>query len=114
MFLTKTQTEWPSLSSRCPNCNYGEEKNRNVSANLSGTEDFCSRLEVLLYSLKASQHYDAIRANPANAGQQIGVNDVYIAAHARSKGLILVTKNVIEFIRVPLVALQIENWMSSE
>jgi tRNA(fMet)-specific endonuclease VapC len=32
-----------------------------------------------------------------------------IAAHARSEGLILVTNNVREFIRVP--ALQIENWV---
>jgi len=91
---------------------YGAEKSNNVSANLSGIEDFCSRLEVLPYGPKASQHYGAIRALLAKTGQQIGVNDVHIAAHARSEGLIMVTNNVKEFIKVP--ALQIENWVSSE
>ena len=90
---------------------YGAEKSSNVSINLSVIEDFCSRLEVLPYGAKASQHYGAIRATLAKAGQPIGVNDVHIAAHARSEGLILVTNNVKEFIRVP--ALQIENWVSS-
>ena len=90
---------------------YGAEKSSNVSTNLSVIEDFCSRLEVLPYGSKASQHYGAIRVTLANAGQPIGVNDVHIAAHARSEGLILVTNNVKEFIRVP--ALQIENWVSS-
>jgi tRNA(fMet)-specific endonuclease VapC len=37
------------------------------------------------------------------------INDLHIAAHARSEGLILVTNNVDEFARVP--ALQIENWI---
>jgi len=90
---------------------YGAEKSSNVSINLSVIEDFCSRLEVLPYGSKASQHYGAIRATLAKARQPIGVNDVHIAAHARSEGLILVTNNVKEFIRVP--ALQIENWVSS-
>jgi len=88
---------------------YGAEKSSKVSENLSVIEDFCSRLEVLPYGPKASQHYGAIRAILATAGQPIGVNDVHIASHARSEGLILVTNNVKEFIRVP--ALQIENWV---
>ncbi len=90
---------------------YGAEKSSNVSTNLSVIEDFSSRLEVLPYGSKASQHYGAIRATLVKAGQPIGVNDIHIAAHARSEGLILVTNNVKEFIRVP--ALQIENWVSS-
>jgi len=88
---------------------YGAEKSSKVSENLSVIEDFCSRLEVLPYGPKASQHYGAIRAILATAGQPIGVHDVHIAAHARSEGLILVTNNVKEFIRVP--ALQFENWV---
>jgi tRNA(fMet)-specific endonuclease VapC len=88
---------------------YGAEKSSNVSANLSVIEDFCSRLQVLPYGAKASQHYGAIRAILAKSGQQIGMNDLHIAAHARSEGLILVTNNVKEFVRVP--ALQVENWV---
>jgi len=90
---------------------YGAEKSSNVSKNLSGIEDFCSRLEVLPYGSKASQHYGAIRAFLAKTGEQIGVNDVHIAAHARSEGLILVTNNIKEFIKVP--ALLMENWVTS-
>jgi tRNA(fMet)-specific endonuclease VapC len=36
------------------------------------------------------------------------VNDLHIAAHARSEGLVLVTNNMGEFARVP--ALETENW----
>lgn len=73
-------------------------------------EDFCSRLEVLTYGPKAAQHYGSIRASLEKAGQPIGVNDIHIAAHARSEGLTLVTNNLREFERVP--ALQLENWVA--
>ncbi|WP_343217776.1 toxin-antitoxin system, toxin component, PIN family protein [Desulfatitalea alkaliphila] len=39
----------------------------------------------------------------------MGVNDLHIAAHARSEGLILVTNNLREFERVS--ALRTENWV---
>jgi tRNA(fMet)-specific endonuclease VapC len=42
-------------------------------------------------------------------GQPIGVNDMHIAAHARSEGLVLVTNNMEEFARV--LALEAENWV---
>jgi tRNA(fMet)-specific endonuclease VapC len=41
----------------------------------------------------------------------IGVNDLHIAAHARSEGLVLVTNNTSEFDRVP--ALELENWVGN-
>lgn len=77
--------------------------------NLSAIEDFCSRLEVLPYGAKAAQHYGAIRAALEKIGQPIGVNDLHIAGHARSEGLVLVTNNMSEFVRVP--ALEVENWV---
>ena len=82
---------------------HGAEKSTRVSDNLVAIEDFCSRLEVLLYG--------AIRAGLEKTGQPIGVNDLHIAAHARSEGLVVVTNNVGEFARVP--ALQVENWVQS-
>ena len=90
---------------------HGAEKSTRVSDNLVAIEDFCSRLEVLPYGAKAAQHYGAIRAGLEKAGQPIGVNDLHIAAHARSEGLVVVTNNVGEFARVP--ALQVENWVQS-
>ncbi len=88
---------------------HGAEKSTRVSDNLVAIEDFCSRLEVLPYGAKAAQHYGAIRAGLEKTGQPIGVNDLHIAAHARSEGLVVVTNNVEEFARVP--ALQVENWV---
>lgn len=88
---------------------HGAEKSSRVSDNLAAIEDFCSRLEVLPYGRKAAQHYGAIRAALEKLGQPIGVNDMHIAAHARSEGLVLVTNNMGEFARVP--ALEAENWV---
>lgn len=90
---------------------HGAEKSTRVSENLSVVEDFCSRLEVLPYTSKAAQHYGAIRAALEKLGQPMGVNDLHIAAHARSEGLVLVTNNMSEFKRVP--ALELENWVGS-
>lgn len=90
---------------------HGAEKSSRVSENLSVVEDFCSRLDVLPYGAKAAQHYGAIRAGLEKQGQPIGVNDLHIAAHARSEGLVLVTNNMAEFARVP--ALAMENWVGT-
>lgn len=91
---------------------HGAERSSRVSENLSAIEDFCSRLEVLPYGAKAARHYGAIRAALEKFGQPIGVNDLHIAGHARSEGLVLVTNNMTEFERVP--ALEIENWVQSQ
>lgn len=89
---------------------HGAEKSNASAQALAVVEDFCSRLEVLPYGPKAAQHYGSIRASLEKSGQPIGVNDIHIAAHARSEGLVLVTNNLREFERVP--ALQLENWVA--
>jgi len=89
---------------------HGAEKSQRVNENWAAIEDFCSRLEVLPYGAKAAQHYGAIRATLEKISQPIGVNDLHIAGHARSEGLVLVTNNVAEFERVP--ALELENWVA--
>lgn len=88
---------------------HGVEKSSNPKKNLDNVEGFVSRLEVMDYSSKASSHYGDIRADLERKGQIIGVNDMHIAAHARSEGLIAVTNNVREFNRVD--GLRIENWL---
>ena len=87
---------------------HGAEKSNVPARSLAVVEDFCSRLEVLPYGPKAAQHYGGIRAALEKQGQLIGVNDLHIAAHARSEGLTLVTNNLREFERVE--ALQLANW----
>lgn len=90
---------------------HGAEKSAKVAQNLAVVEEFASLLEVLTYSAKASQHYGAIRAALERTGRPIGVNDLHIAAHARSEGLTLVTNNLAEFKRVP--GLLTENWVDA-
>jgi len=51
----------------------------------------------LPYENTAASHYGDIRADLEIKGTIIGVNDLHIAAHARSEGLILVSHNVREF-----------------
>lgn len=87
---------------------HGAEKSNAPARSLATVEDFCSRLEVLPYGAKAAQHYGSIRAALERLGQPIGVNDLHIAAQARSEGLTLVTNNSREFERVE--ALQLDNW----
>lgn len=87
---------------------HGAEKSQNQARALAAIEDFCSRLDVLPYGPKAAQHYGSIRAALERRGETIGVNDLHIAAHARSEGLTLVTNNRREFERVE--ALQLANW----
>jgi tRNA(fMet)-specific endonuclease VapC len=88
---------------------YGAEKSQNISKNLEAIEDFISHMEVLSYDQKTSQAYGQIKAKLENNGEMIGENDIHIAAHAISQGLILVTNNLNEFRRVPHLSL--ENWV---
>ena len=90
---------------------HGAEKSAKVSQNLEVIEEFSSLLQVLPYTAKASAHYGSIRNSFEKAGLPIGVNDLHIAAHARSEGLVMVTNNVSEFARVP--GLMVENWVSA-
>ena len=89
---------------------HGAEKSSDPPRNLAVVEDFCSRLAVLPYTDKAAAHYGSIRAALEVAGRPIGVNDLHIAAHARSEGLTLVSNNLREFERVP--GLLMENWVA--
>lgn len=88
---------------------YGAEKSQNVDQNLEAIDEFISHLEVLPYDAKTSQHYGQIKAGLEKKGEIIGENDIHIAAHTISQGLILVTNNLREFGRVPNLAL--ENWV---
>ncbi|MCU0252019.1 MAG: PIN domain-containing protein [Vicinamibacterales bacterium] len=56
----------------------------------------------------AASHSAQIRADMKKRGSPIGANDLFIAAHARSLGLTLVTNNTAEFSRV--TGLRVEDW----
>jgi tRNA(fMet)-specific endonuclease VapC len=89
---------------------HGVEKSALPEHNRRQVEDFVSRLEILPYGDKAAAHYGDIRATLERQGKIIGVNDLHIAAHGRSEGLVLVTNNLKEFERV--AGLRTENWLT--
>lgn len=89
---------------------HGVEKSQHQERNSRAVEDFCSRLEILNYDEKAAYHYGDIRAQLERKGKPIGVNDLHIAAHARSLGTVLVTNNLKEFERVE--GLRLQNWIN--
>jgi tRNA(fMet)-specific endonuclease VapC len=52
--------------------------------------------------------YGEVRRALELAGQPIGPQDLWIAAHALAAGLVVVTQNTREFARVP--GLRVEDW----
>ena len=86
---------------------YGAENSFDPSKNLNAVEGFAYRVNVLDYDTYAARHFGQLKNELK--GNLIGSYDLMIAAHARSKGLILVTNNIREFARVP--GLRIENWI---
>lgn len=88
---------------------HGVEKSQYVTKNLKAVEDFCSRLDILDYDEKAASHYGDIRADLEKKGMTIGVNDLHIAGHARSLGLMLISNNLKEFNRIE--GLRAQNWL---
>lgn len=71
-------------------------------------EQLRQQIAVLELYADCAEHYGAIRAELERQGQVIGNNDLWIAAHARAQGLILVSNNLREFSRVDSLAC--ENW----
>ena len=77
----------------------------------SRVEQLLGALTVLPFDEPADQHCADIRVALERAGTPIGSHDLFIAAHARSRGMTLVTHNTREFERVP--GLSVEDWMAS-
>jgi tRNA(fMet)-specific endonuclease VapC len=87
---------------------YGARKKGSAKL-IERVEEILGRVEVLPYDDLASHHFADIRAGLEKQGLQIGWGDYFIAAHARSLDLVLVTDNIREFLRVE--GLKVENWI---
>jgi tRNA(fMet)-specific endonuclease VapC len=86
---------------------YGAEKSQRVPENLFKIEKFVATLKCVLdFDSDAAADYGRIKS--ALRKQPIGPLDTLIAAHARSRDLVVVTNNVGEFGRVP--GLMVEDW----
>jgi tRNA(fMet)-specific endonuclease VapC len=88
---------------------FGAEKSQARERALSTIEQLMQVIPACALPLEAGEHYGQIRATLQKLGLPIGNNDLWLAAHARSQGWILVTNNSREFARVP--GLQVENWV---
>ncbi len=87
---------------------YGAEKSQQRDKVLALFEEFVAMVPVMPLPETAGQAYGAIRAELESKGEPIGNNDLWIAAHAKAAGLIVVTNNEREFKRVS--GLQVRNW----
>ena len=74
-------------------------------------DEVLASLEVLPLDKDSDRHYAEIRTYLSRIGRPIGSNDLLIAAHTLALDLILVTDNIDEFARVPM--LSIENWLAA-
>lgn len=82
---------------------------RNSPRLTSLVESVLDRVTTLPYESTEAMHFAEIRWTLEQAGKPIGTTDLFIAAHARSLDLTLVTGNIREFARVP--GLKVENWL---
>jgi tRNA(fMet)-specific endonuclease VapC len=87
---------------------YGADKSARRRRNHRLLDTLTSEIHIHDFDVAAAGSYGKIRASLEKKGKLIGPNDMLIAAHALSLGLVLVTDNVREFRRVK--GLKVENW----
>jgi tRNA(fMet)-specific endonuclease VapC len=87
---------------------YGAAKSVRRNEAIVQLENLRRALPIATLPETAAEIYGAIRADLESRGQQIGNNDLWIAAHALAANLTLVTNNEREFARVK--NLKIQNW----
>jgi len=89
---------------------YGAAKSQHRQYAMDRLTDLLSFLPALDLPANAAHEYGEIRAYLERKGEIIGGNDMWIAAHAKAEGLVLVTNNEREFKRVP--GLKVQNWVA--
>jgi len=87
---------------------FGARKSDRVDRNLVVLARFLEPFRSLPFDDAGSQEYGLLRATLERAGQPIGGNDLLIASIAIAHGCTLVTRNYLEFARVP--GLRVEVW----
>jgi tRNA(fMet)-specific endonuclease VapC len=88
---------------------FGAAKSQHSAAARATLQELASLIPVQPLPIDAGAEYGRIRAHLEARGEPIGGNDLWIAAHARVAGLILITNNVGELARVP--GLKLQNWL---
>lgn len=88
---------------------FGAEQSQQRARAMEVLERFSQSLRVLPLEPSAAGPYGELRAKLKRAGTPLGASDLWIAAHALSLNLILISNNEREFVRVG--GLQVENWL---
>lgn len=88
---------------------FGADKSNDPLRTHERLARFVAGVPVQTLDFDVGEHYGDIRAALERAGTPIGNNDLWIAAHARALGVMLISNNICEFERVP--GLRLENWV---
>lgn len=88
---------------------YGMKHSSNPAKNEQALLRFLVPLSVLPFGAAAASEYGEIRTFLQKQGTPIGSLNMLIAGHAKAEEITLVTNNVREFEKVPL--LELENWV---
>ena len=87
---------------------YSVHRSSNPDRAMMVLAELTALIPVLPMAVDVAKAYGVIRSDLAVRGKLIGNNDLWIAAHARSLGLTLITNDEREFQRV--ADLNVENW----
>jgi tRNA(fMet)-specific endonuclease VapC len=87
---------------------YGAFKGERAAHNLAMLDAL--QFEIVEFDREDARQAGEVRASLAGKGTPIGPYDVLIAGQALSRDMVLVTRNVREFGRVP--SLRVEDWQS--
>lgn len=108
-FLTKRKSGVGISSITVAELYYGVFNSAFPEKNSINLTNFFAGIDILEFDSGAAIEYGRIRALLRQKGTPIGQMDMLIAAHAKSRDMILVTNNVGEFERVG--GLVLENWL---
>ncbi len=89
----------------------GAMKSNQADKALLKINQLANILPVQPMAIDTAQNYALIRSNLEKQGKIIGGNDLWIAAHALSLNLTLVSNNTREFSRIE--DLRLENWIEN-
>ena len=90
---------------------HGVEASAYPERNSVALKQFLSIIDILPFDDEAAAEYGKICTVLRRQGTPIGAMDMLIAAHARAKGIVMVTNNLREFERVE--GLKLENWTNT-
>lgn len=83
---------------------FGARNSSRVAENIDRVDRFCAAFRSLAFDDEGARHYGSMRAQLRREGRPIGANDLLIASIALATGVVLVTRNLAEFRRVPGLA----------